>query len=762
MRSACPVALLNKKPITARSFHSRLDVTATGPAYFIAECGEQLAWLASALASSSRDVIRHCTPSVENIDVRSTTSPNLKYRGQCDVVLGVTHVTTPDRFLLEMQNSWEVVVGGHNLIQGYPISRRPDGYLGLELPWNMLLGLMKANEACRFGEHILIKGQEGTLRLVNQTENVCLWHPIDSTTHQCCCDQLTTREDISNLESNRHILGSCTSDNSQILQNIDDDRVSLESGPLEHEAPRHYNVAETSSLNEAEVEFKSAAAFRPQEAVVALLGSRSGDVIGSWSTIRRFGNGALEGYQSTAEIELPENDAYFQSATETESGGDSFDTEQLSISDSSEYVEPMDINDPLYPIVIRVRHQLLGEYRSLTQHPTTGDGQEASTSGGASEQSSSRTRGAPSRNDLKRKRREEEDKEDADEKDFRRPQKGTNCDLDQASKKFFACPYFKKDSIEYDDCCTRTLSRIRDVKQHLARRHTPERYCQMCFISSFANQPSLQVHINNRTCVIQDPSMLKGISYDQRQRLSKKSNSSLDEEGQWFAIWDILFAESPKPDSVYLDVGLSTEMRLFREYSVTHGTSIVREQIMSNSGWSRRGITEAERQEVLDQGIAEGIRNLFHTWRLAQPLSSRSSRHRRNKIQRIDQGTTPMSSTDSGIVMGSQISSLEVGPQGRGSDQSCSTPEVVFPPTESMTRAEVQDSRIEQDSIVEVPELNDEDFVNATLLSSQEDDYNLECAYDFEGIDISTLPMCPSDFGYNLQSGQSWWPDVGI
>ncbi|KAH7151913.1 hypothetical protein B0J13DRAFT_406376, partial [Dactylonectria estremocensis] len=218
-----------------------------------------------------------------------------------------------------------------------------------------------------------------------------------------------------------------------------------------------------------------------------------------------------------------------------------------------------------------------------------------------------------SQNNFKRKRSNDAG-DDADQDGFQRSQKKTNYSPAEDAKKSFACPFLKKDPVEHGACCTRKLSRIRDVKQHLTRRHTPERYCQLCFETNFVNQQSLQHHINERSCFSEDPSMLEGISYDQRQQLSKKSNPNLGEEGQWFAIWDVIFPESLKPASAYIDPSLSMETRLFREYSFSHGPAMLREQIMSNSDWLRRESTEEEQERALDRVIAEGITRLFETW----------------------------------------------------------------------------------------------------------------------------------------------------
>lgn len=704
------------------------------------------------------------------MDARAGPSSKSKYRGQCDVGLEALFIASCNFYSLEMQYSWQDVVGGHNLSLGYPISRRPEGYSGLELSLDILLYLMQAKEACVIDKHILIKGPERTVKLVKHSHNVCLWHPLDRITKLCFCDQFPTLDDISDLQSNRHIIGSCVRQSSRILQSTEHDRAPIWTNSFTKRRNEDYDLGEASSVNDSGIRTMTLREFRPHAVLSIFHGSRSKDVAQSRSTSRSIEHRVSEEYPFTADTERPQIYESSQSTTETDSGDESFDTDQLSISDSSECVKPMDVNEPLYPIVIRVLHQLLNGYRSLTHNSTTEEGQQSGASPGAPEQPSSSAGGYHNQNHLKRKRGEEE-KDDADQHGSQRPQKRISCGPTEASKKSFACPYLKKDSIEYHECCTRRLSRIRDVKQHLARRHTPERYCSMCFTTSFANQRILQDHINDQSCTIQDPSVLKGVSYDQRQQLSKKSNSNLTEEGQWFAIWEIIFAESPKPASAYIDAGLSVEMRLFSEYSNTRGPAMLSEAIMSNPNCSKQGITEEARQGALEQVIAEGLRRLFETWSSAQPTNPRPSRHRRSHIQLTDQGTPMSSIADSGVAMGSQVSSLEAGPQRSGIAQSLSVPEFPCPPREAMARVEVQTSRAAQDSIVETPQVNNENVVNVPIPQyqgsmehhlSHENDQSLEYGFDFGEIDVNQVPIDSSILQYFNESGKNQWPDMGI
>ncbi|KAH8670677.1 hypothetical protein BGZ61DRAFT_108854 [Ilyonectria robusta] len=262
--------------------------------------------------------------------------------------------------------------------------------------------------------------------------------------------------------------------------------------------------------------------------------------------------------------------------------------------------------------------------------------------------------------------------------------------------------------MEHRDCCTRKLSRIRDVKQHLARRHTPERYCQLCFETSFATERSLQNHLKERSCSSQDPSTLKGISYDQHRQLSKKSNPALGEEGQWFAIWDVIFPESPdKPVSAYISTGLSVEMRLFREYSYSSGPAMLREQIMSDPDCMRQESTEEDQQRSLDRVITEGITHLLDMWRSAQSTGATLSSNQRSNNPQPGQATPLSSIADSGFATESHMSSLENGSQVEGSGSHVSMMNITCPPPATMTAAERQTSIPSYDMMMESSDIHD-------------------------------------------------------
>ena len=163
------------------------------------------------------------------------------------------------------------------------------------------------------------------------------------------------------------------------------------------------------------------------------------------------------------------------------------------------------------------------------------------------------------------------------------------------------------------------LSRVRDVKQHLSRKHSPKLYCDRCK-TIFPDEQSCEEHVaqeDGRSCT--PYSQLDGILHQQQSQLSRKSNPKLSEEEQWFAIWDILFPDRPRPTSAYRDADISEELCSFREYCRSHGTALLDNEVqnMINTGtWSGPAIvSDEERRGLLRWALDGGLDLVLGTLR---------------------------------------------------------------------------------------------------------------------------------------------------
>ncbi|KAH8670678.1 hypothetical protein BGZ61DRAFT_108856 [Ilyonectria robusta] len=345
-------------PLVVGRSGSNMVVKASGPAYFIAECGEQLAWLACASSTAFRNRLSRVTPLIDIIRVGPTTPQSSSYRGMCRVGFVINDLVNPELAMPSVtQSCWQSVVGRQNLIHGYPIARRPDGYRGLEVSLVVLLYLVQAKEVSVCPVKVVAHGVERSLRLVSRTDHICLWHPFGPTTETCFCDKGTNVVDRSNLDSDRHIIGTCKSQES--LGGTDDAR------SINTESPSRIR-----SLNASRNKPQTVTASDEMELDVFSVGGLSEEV--ARKPLRRSPPrvSMLKEHASATPITASGSPQESQSVTATESGYDSFDTDQLSISDSSE-TERLDVNDPQYVVLKRVLFRLLSGYRTRQQCPSS-------------------------------------------------------------------------------------------------------------------------------------------------------------------------------------------------------------------------------------------------------------------------------------------------------------------------------------------------------------------------------------------------------
>ncbi len=211
------VTLLGNTQLEIRIRSSHLILTATGPAYFLGECGESLAWIGSALLSNTRNLSSYCLPLITNFRIDPLNSTLLKCKGYCNFNFTVTPLPTSDESLPGIQNFSRDLLGKNSIILGFPIRRRPEGYPGLELSFDTLLRYLQAPKAEIFDRGVFIEGPKRVLKLIKHTDNVFLWRPDHSLANCCSCCKASYAEDYSSLdyralEAGRHILYKCADD----------------------------------------------------------------------------------------------------------------------------------------------------------------------------------------------------------------------------------------------------------------------------------------------------------------------------------------------------------------------------------------------------------------------------------------------------------------------------------------------------------------------------------------------------------------------
>ncbi|KAK2742721.1 hypothetical protein CKAH01_18458 [Colletotrichum kahawae] len=180
----------------------------------------------------------------------------------------------------------------------------------------------------------------------------------------------------------------------------------------------------------------------------------------------------------------------------------------------------------------------------------------------------------------KRKRSTSNQDEESDDDDRKRPlSRQDPWDESRDSEpKPFACPYYKLDPLKYLNCFKRfTLKRVKDVKQHLNRKHSIiELYCPICW-RTFGGPTQRDQHIVSRSCDPRDqPSADLGLMTPEQQNLiTRRTDSGLDESKQWFGIWRILFPGAEVPKSPYLGTELQEMIGMVRTYWKENSRSII-------------------------------------------------------------------------------------------------------------------------------------------------------------------------------------------
>lgn len=179
----------------------------------------------------------------------------------------------------------------------------------------------------------------------------------------------------------------------------------------------------------------------------------------------------------------------------------------------------------------------------------------------------------------------------------------------------FACPYTKKDPMLYRDCYRYKLSRIRDVKQHLARCHRKPLYCPRC-MGTFGTEVERDDHIREFSCPSRRSITLDGITEYQKSQLAKKSAPNASPEAQWFAVFEIVFpGHKPKPASPYVDSELLQDITLYQDFLTSNGPRIL-SGILDERGAVTWNLPDGERDLAAFQQTVfeEGLRTVFDQW----------------------------------------------------------------------------------------------------------------------------------------------------
>lgn len=236
----------------------------------------------------------------------------------------------------------------------------------------------------------------------------------------------------------------------------------------------------------------------------------------------------------------------------------------------------------------------------------------------------------------------------------------------------FACPFLIFDPVRHHDCLkSDKLWHVSCVKQHLVRNHTePPIFCDRCkAVFQIRDEHRRHLQEDNTTCVYK-PWNSGAFLIDQMQQreLSKKSRPAPEPE-RWFAIWCIIFPDHPRPPSpFYIDVG-GSDLRLFREYARGRGRALLRQELQA-AGIREPSVSLSEEAQesytlsAIHQAFDSMIQGFLSSCPpLGRPLPRSSGNRGSGRSVLSGRDTAGSSHTDSGVAF---TSNPRPGPQGHG------------------------------------------------------------------------------------------------
>ncbi|KAK4445453.1 hypothetical protein QBC34DRAFT_441675 [Podospora aff. communis PSN243] len=157
----------------------------------------------------------------------------------------------------------------------------------------------------------------------------------------------------------------------------------------------------------------------------------------------------------------------------------------------------------------------------------------------------------------------------------------------QSKMPTLACPFYRFDPHIHHNCQTFTLRRVKDIKQHIQRKHTAESgdaefCCELCLsifnpeerqhgTNNLPNQdeshPPWHAHLHQRV-----------ITSEQEEKLKNYLGRGKPIQEQWYDMWDILFPGWHRPRAIHLDSihnSSETRMRMLRRVWETRRSEIL-------------------------------------------------------------------------------------------------------------------------------------------------------------------------------------------
>lgn len=658
----------------AKKQQGSLVVAIDGDPSLIAECGEQLAWIRSAIIEKVPTSIVSVQPVISETQIQTTTLEALSSQS---MRFEIEAQRIKVESIYNQETEWGHILGEDFVfIQGYPIAKRPGGVLGLEVSYHMLLKITGSPAKTTFTcGRVEIFGPLKSFELRDEAAGFFFWHAVHSGDSECARDKSVMYHvaeggpDATEIIGGRHIITKCLENTTLGLSKFLDTELAAKSDANKIRTENRdegipENISEISATVQNTAKFSytlridDSQALRLMQSDETILPTTE-DASPIPSVKKYWTSGALSPGKSTSDRSEFCRRYWSDSSSLA-------DSDMLSISEGSEDVELIADDDPTMPVIRDLARQLVAEFRCAAGEGACpkGEADNRATSADHREPSFSTPLPSSSRLSGSYGKRKREDGDDPNKEQYFTSSSGPA----HKSRRRFACPFWKHAPGRYRDCFVHKLNRIQDVKQHLSRRHTPEHYCGRCS-TIFRNKESYLDHISSPEGLFCTPSTnLDGISTDQRQKLCRKSNPKLSPEEKWFAIWDVLFPTRPRPSSVYRDEGIPEDWVLFTDFCQRNADTILAERTFQVPREPHQTVpSRDDDQRHLRRIFVEGVHILVEQYLSIHHSDSGVTQSTPSSFQSSNSLSVPCetpsgSNADSGIVVSQQACSVESHP----------------------------------------------------------------------------------------------------
>ncbi|KAK6356063.1 hypothetical protein TWF718_000437 [Orbilia javanica] len=170
--------LLDNTKLRARTQGPKFVVETIGTRDSVAEIGEQLAWLGAALSSSPHEF--GIVYSVASLRAGNSVNPEAGTEFWDDVVFNINYRVEEKGQAPSSANGqcWHGMFRNPVVVKGYPILQRARNRpnMGLEIPFNMMAGLIQTEHINTFDEKLHLKGFNSMLVAMEKEDDKLMWH----------------------------------------------------------------------------------------------------------------------------------------------------------------------------------------------------------------------------------------------------------------------------------------------------------------------------------------------------------------------------------------------------------------------------------------------------------------------------------------------------------------------------------------------------------------------------------------------------------